>query len=96
MDGWHFGEEQTCWRDIGRELICFDGYLDGERYVFAVSQIALNDYYETDDTLDDAENNYLNNYKHVESIATRFASEYEANDEPPHYFIDSDSFNEFA
>lgn len=96
MSGWHFEAEAACWRDVGGGSICFDGYFEGDRYVFAVSQIALNDFYGTDDTLDDAENNYLNNCQHVESVAARFASEYEANDESPHYFIDSESFNEFA
>ena len=96
MENWYFERDATYWWDVGAESICFDGYLEGERWVFAVTQIALNDYYGTDDTPEDADSNYINNMDHVESVVARFASTYEANDEPPNYFIDSEKFQEFA
>ncbi|WP_262460794.1 hypothetical protein [Alloalcanivorax balearicus] len=96
MSNWYFDKNGEYWRDIGKDCICFEGFIKDERYVFAVSCIALNDYYETPDTPDDALKNYEENSNHVETIAERYADEFEANEESPHYFIDSNDFNRLA
>lgn len=96
MEGWKYEGSEDFWVDVPTESIRFEAYLDGKRYVFAVSQIALNDYYCTSDTLEDAKQNFLDNYDHIIRTSIRFASENEANGEPPHYFIFSDDFLTFA
>lgn len=95
MEDWDF-EDSEYWWDVGCRAIKFEGMLDGDRYVFAVSGIALNDYYQTEDTTEAALENYLNNTSQIEFIATRYASEHEANDESPHFFITSEVFNRYA
>lgn len=95
MEDWDFDENEY-WTSPNPESLMFDGYIDGERYVFAISQMALNDFYGTADTPEDAITNYLENSDHVEAIAARFANEFEANEQAPHYFIDSCEFRRFA
>lgn len=96
MNEWTFDEAENYWVDIPSETIRFEAYLDGERYVFAVSQIALNDYHETEDTQEDAEQNFLDNYGRIKRVAVRCCEEYEVNDEPPHYFIGSSDYARFS
>ncbi|MCG9756075.1 hypothetical protein L1D40_12710 [Shewanella insulae] len=95
MEDWDFNENKY-WTSPNPESLMFDGYIYGERCVFAISQVALNDFYGTADTADDAITNYLENSDHVEAIATRFASEFDPNEQAPHYFIDSNEFRRLA
>ncbi len=95
MEEWDF-EDNECWTSPNPELLMFDGVLDGERFVFAISQVALNDFYRTADTPDDAVNNYLNNSGAVEGVAVQFAREFEPNREVPHYLISSNEFRRLA
>ena len=91
MEPWDF-EENEFWWDIAHQAVKFDGWLNGERFVFAISQIALNDYYRTPDTKEDALQNFGDNIERIEYIAARYASECVANEEAPHFFITSEIF----
>lgn len=95
MAEWEF-EDNEYWTSSNPESLMFDGLLDGERFVFAVSRVALNDFYRTPDTPNDAINNYLNNSDHIEAVAARFASEFEPNVDAPHYFINSNEYRRLA
>lgn len=95
MEDWDF-EDNECWWDVDYQAVKFDGWLDGDRYVFAISGMALNDYYQTEDTTEAALENYLENAEQIEYVAARYASDFEANDESPHYFITSEIYNKYA
>ncbi len=94
MNAWNFDQSEHWW-DVVSRSVHFDGACNGKRYVFAISGVALNDYYETADTRDEALSNYKLHIKEIESLAARFASEVKGNDDVPHYFITSKEFRKY-
>lgn len=91
MNTWNFDQSQYWW-DVASRSVHFDGVCDGKTYVFAISDVALNDYYKTADTKDNALSNYKHHIEEIENLAARFASEVKASGDAPHYFITSQVF----
>ena len=83
---WYFESVDAKWNMTYRAIF-FNASKDGETFVFAVSQIALNDYFETPDTKENAFENFKNNIGRIENVAVRLANEVEPNKEAPHFFI---------
>lgn len=94
MNVWNFDQSEYWW-DVASRSVHFDGVCDGKRYVFAISDVALNDYYKTADTRDDALSNYKFHIEEIKSLAARLASEVKANDDAPHYIITSTEFRKY-
>ncbi|HHX8279145.1 hypothetical protein L3X65_22590 [Vibrio diabolicus] len=88
---WDFSESEY-WYKQNLDALMFDAECDGERYVFAIPVSVINDHFGTDDSKDDAFDNYQNNIDDFQAMAVRFASDIESDDEIPHYFIDSKDF----
>lgn len=91
---WEF--EDFFWEEISPAGIKFNGFLDGKRYVFFVSRIAINDYYQTTDSREQLVANFEENRDHINNVAANYADDSEADDESPHYVITSDDFAEYA
>lgn len=91
---WEFNDNY--WVSHNPAGVKFDGYYEGERYIFFVSQIAINDYYRTVDSFEQMEVNFEDNRSHINGIAERFAGNFDANEESPHFEIISGYFFQYA
>ncbi|MGR5144753.1 hypothetical protein ACQKPX_24185 [Photobacterium sp. DNB23_23_1] len=95
MDEWTFESDDYQYK-INPRSVEFVGEVDGERYVFRVLASTLNDYFETDDDSESAIDNYLENMDNIHNAARSVASEYDPNEERPHYYIDGDGLEEYC
>jgi hypothetical protein len=91
---WEFNEKY--WTEFDPAGVKFDGYYEGKRYIFFVSQIAINDYYRTVDSFEQMEVNFEDNRSHIDGIAERFAGDFDANEDIPHFKITSEYFSQYA
>jgi hypothetical protein len=91
---WEFDDKY--WTVFDPEGVKFYGYYKGERYVFFISQIAINDYYQTVDSSDQMEINFESNRNHINGVAEKFAGNFDANEESPHFAITSKYFSQYA
>lgn len=91
---WEFDDKY--WAEFNPAGVKFDGYYEGERYIFFVSQIAINDYYRTVDSFEQMEVNFEDNRNHIDGIAERFARDFDANEDSPHFEITSEHFSKYA
>ena len=81
--------EETWW-DHSRETLKFRLIdEDGQKALCGVTQIAINDYFRTEDTIEAAEANFENNTDFIVSTAARMI-EYDDQNEDGIYLITSD------
>ncbi len=85
--------EEDPWWDFNTQCIRFAVEDDEERYVVSISQIALNDYFSTEDTKDAAFDNFNNDIESILSLAVEFIESHEPNDDGI-YFIASEYFEQ--
>jgi hypothetical protein len=91
-DEWDFKEAP--WWDGHYEAIKFTAVKAGVRHICAISQITLNDYFETPDTQEDAFKNYHEHADMVHSLAVRVIEE-RAQNEQGIFFITSDLWKKY-
>ncbi|MFG0885957.1 hypothetical protein [Vibrio sp. CJQ_6] len=94
VDAWDFSESEF-WYKQNLDALMFDAEYEGDRYVFAIPVGVINDHFGTDDSKEDAFDNYQENIGDFQDMAARFASDVESDDETPHYFIGSDDFSDY-
>ncbi len=87
---WEVNEK---WRDSKKENLMFrlKNTEIGDEKVCGVTQIAINDYYKTEDTLEEAEKNFEEHKDDIVKIAVRLISASETDGEGP-YIITSGDF----
>ncbi|WP_226610276.1 DUF1488 family protein [Marinobacter nauticus] len=77
------------WWDHSREILKFRLIdEDGQKFLCGVTQVAINDYYGTDDTEEAAEENFENNEDEIVAIANSLIQQ-DAADEDGLYLITS-------
>jgi hypothetical protein len=91
---WDFSESEY-WYKQSIDALLFNGECDGDRYVFAIPVGVINDHFRTDDTKEDAFDNYQENIDDFQDMVISFAMDNEPDDEAPHYFIGSDDFADY-
>lgn len=69
QDEWKFLEDP--WWDPSRRAVMFRAEKGGQQKLCAISDTALNDYFQTEDTKDAALANYHNHKEMVHSLAVR-------------------------
>lgn len=90
-DKWDFEEP---WWDSDYRAIKFAAEKAGNRYICAISQIALNDYFRTEDTKEAAFANYYKHADMVHSVAIKLIQQDQPNERGV-YFIASEVCNKF-
>lgn len=88
--------EDDFWYAAKFQAIKFAASEGGERHVFAISRIALNDRYRTPDTKEDAIKNFENHIEEIQLVATRVYEAGLRSVEHGHFFIDSSLCKEFG
>ena len=88
MNEWNF--EREFWWDPNFQAVKFAGIWDGQRYVFAISRSALNDYFRTEDSREAAIINFEEHRDRVEQLATRLIALGVGPSEHGHYFISTE------
>lgn len=87
LDQWEFHEEP--WWDGEYRAIKFAAEKAGVRHICAISRVALNDYFQTEDTKEAAFVNYHEHSNMVHSLAVKLIQEGAPNDQNV-FFITSD------
>lgn len=87
MEEWEFKEEP--WWDSAYRSVKFTAERAGIRHICAISQMALNDYFRTEDTKEAAFSNYHEHSDMVHSLAIRMIQETAPNEQGV-FFITSD------
>jgi hypothetical protein len=78
------------WWDHAREILKFRLVdEDGEKFLCGITQVAINDYYRTDDTEEAAQANFESNQDEIIAIANSLIQQ-DAADEEGLYLITSD------
>ncbi|MEY8241409.1 MAG: DUF1488 family protein [Cycloclasticus sp.] len=86
MEEWDF-ENSEWWWDVALQAVKFDAMYDGDTYIFAISRNSLVDYFQTQDTKEDAIANFEEHIGRIHDLAIRFSSDYNSNEDSPHYLI---------